>query len=517
MSSPSRFLSAIVARIKQESFRGTLRRTANFWSILEYGGDDRDGGRYETRYSRMLRWLLDPTETHSLGGYFADGLLRLAAGGTADLDPDDELAPIDLERTTVLAERDRIDVLLEDSHNRQVLVIENKMHAAEGFSNGISQLQTYFERTQERYGKDHTIEYLYLTLEGKEPDSRITRSGANDEEPEWLRPWKALSYSALVPLLEGAILRTVWSGNRDAQKVIEDFMFDAQAQGQRYSSDAGSNSLVNEFYAGAKEALDNNDYAAAMIGEIIFAALGSGVTTLKDARDRLGTRGAMLEDADNTLLDQAQTVWVSLRESFQKELPAALSEFSGQGTLRQVVQKIWELCPDFDKGTRSLNADMGGAIRTLREENGFGEPMLDFATDVVKHFSGPLDCGLPVKLAQQQSKNEWSLALLTPELSRKSFRIATFTFQNVKNGKGKGERVRVNLGTIVNLGTYADHVKEPAFAGLDQIEDAVALAPTYKFCRHLVLGAAPSATERAVLFQAIESIAKLTAQHAEGR
>lgn len=483
---------------------------------MEYGGDDRDGGRYETRYSRMLRWLLDPTETHSLGGYFADGVLRLATGGTPDRDPDEELAPIDLERTTVLAERDHIDVLLEDSHNGQVLVIENKMHAAEGKTNGISQLQKYYEQTQDLYGKDHTIVYLYLSLEGKEPDSRIQCSADRDEEPEWLIPWRALSYRALVPLLEGAILRTVWSGNRDAQKVIEDFMFDTQTQGQRYSSDAGSDSLVTEFYSGAKEALENSDYAAAMIDEIVFAALGSGVTTLQDARDRLGKRRALLQDADKTLLDRAQTDWVILRESFQKEVPAALSEFRGQGTLRLVVQKIWELCPDFDKGTRSLNADMGGAIRTLREENGFGEPMLDFATEVVERFSRQLECGLDVKLAQQRSKNEWSLSLLTPDLNRKSFRIATFGFQNVKNGKGKGERVRIDLGTVVNLGAYADQVKDPAFAGLDQVEDALTLTLNNKFCRHKVLGAAPSEADRAVLFRAIERIAELTAQHAAG-
>lgn len=36
----------------------------SFWSILEYGKNS-----YETRYSRMLCWLLNPAGTHGLGGF----------------------------------------------------------------------------------------------------------------------------------------------------------------------------------------------------------------------------------------------------------------------------------------------------------------------------------------------------------------------------------------------------------------------------------------------------------------
>jgi hypothetical protein len=51
-------------RVMQEPWMKDLIGEAyrpNFWSIIEYGR-----GSYETRYSRMLRWLMDPSENHGL-------------------------------------------------------------------------------------------------------------------------------------------------------------------------------------------------------------------------------------------------------------------------------------------------------------------------------------------------------------------------------------------------------------------------------------------------------------------
>ena len=47
------------------------KNKANIWRIIEYGKKS-----YETRYSRMLRWLLDPNENHHFGNKFAKALIK---------------------------------------------------------------------------------------------------------------------------------------------------------------------------------------------------------------------------------------------------------------------------------------------------------------------------------------------------------------------------------------------------------------------------------------------------------
>ena len=39
--------------------------------------------RQETRHSQFLRWLLDPAETHGLGGYFLRSFLKRVAAKTS--------------------------------------------------------------------------------------------------------------------------------------------------------------------------------------------------------------------------------------------------------------------------------------------------------------------------------------------------------------------------------------------------------------------------------------------------
>src|SRR5690625_6084144 len=60
-------------------FQLDLNKQPNFWSILEYGTSIRKDKRssHEERLSKMIRWLLDPNETHQLGNIFAVRFLEL--------------------------------------------------------------------------------------------------------------------------------------------------------------------------------------------------------------------------------------------------------------------------------------------------------------------------------------------------------------------------------------------------------------------------------------------------------
>ncbi len=50
--------------------------TPNFWDIIEYGTSKNgmDRSAHETRYSRMIRWLMDPGENHNQGIFFCKSI-----------------------------------------------------------------------------------------------------------------------------------------------------------------------------------------------------------------------------------------------------------------------------------------------------------------------------------------------------------------------------------------------------------------------------------------------------------
>ena len=71
------FASAVADLIQSPKYQELESKRANFWHVLEYGQHS-----IEVRYSRMLRWLLDPNETVTLE------VLVQPAGGTVTLNND---------------------------------------------------------------------------------------------------------------------------------------------------------------------------------------------------------------------------------------------------------------------------------------------------------------------------------------------------------------------------------------------------------------------------------------------
>src|SRR5690625_2092981 len=68
-----------IRKMNWVKFQLSLNKQPNFWSILEYGTSIRKDNRssHEEHLSKMIRWLLDPNETHKLGNIFAVRFLEL--------------------------------------------------------------------------------------------------------------------------------------------------------------------------------------------------------------------------------------------------------------------------------------------------------------------------------------------------------------------------------------------------------------------------------------------------------
>lgn len=132
--------------------------------------------QFEIRHSNILAWLMDPNETHQLGGFFLKKLLtRLVTraeneGKGEGIDflsflhspfHDAEAAREVKTHTNRL-----IDLLVHVPSQKLVLVIENKFHAGE--SDG--QLVDYLAYAKLRFpDRNYTILPIFLTLANEEP------------------------------------------------------------------------------------------------------------------------------------------------------------------------------------------------------------------------------------------------------------------------------------------------------------------------------------------------------------
>jgi hypothetical protein len=167
----------------------------NNWRIVEYGNDS-----YEIRYSKYLRWLLDPKETHNVGDFFASELwaaLEEKAGnqpGRKKTEWSDETESKCEEFFEELLDKDDkkprrrfIDVLAYDRTHNRYLCIELKV-ASDVHTN---QLPSYAKHlsTEDKYANADGL-LAFITPDGYEPKSE-----------EWDPSWVCFPYDGLYEIL----------------------------------------------------------------------------------------------------------------------------------------------------------------------------------------------------------------------------------------------------------------------------------------------------------------------------
>lgn len=215
------------------------RGTPNFWSIVEYGSHS-----YENRYSRMLRWLLDPHANHGLGRLFLLRLVGIAARKSAGASPsllsllkteEGRFTPVDGDGAKVEvrgSNSDRADLHAFAKSLGLCLVVENKMGSSEGTRGEGSQLDLY-ERSvveSENYRDYQHKVFVFLTIDGSQP-----KAGGGSV-------WLPVSYEEVSAPLEefyrelGNSAKSNSSGlgvrSSHAQKIVGDFIQDIRAKFQ---------------------------------------------------------------------------------------------------------------------------------------------------------------------------------------------------------------------------------------------------------------------------------------------
>lgn len=223
----------------------------NFWTIIEYGRRS-----YEIRYSKMLRWLLDPSGNHGLGNYVAHEMALLAAERAGDPQKLEELKAAlknrsgssgghRVETEALKRTSGGIDVLYHEDATGLLIAIENKMYSDEHIGkDGDSQLNSY-ARAVDRDPKcaDFPHKYfIFLTGDGHPPQDQPTE--AQDEQSSWV----PFSYEEdLTAILKAAYERLGANPHRrpadevrsqNARKLIADFIIDIQKKFSRLDEEA---------------------------------------------------------------------------------------------------------------------------------------------------------------------------------------------------------------------------------------------------------------------------------------
>ena len=129
----------------------------------------------EYLHSSIIRWLLDPEETHGLKDYFLKIFLKrvLFSNKSHSHLP---LSPIEIDlfdfddslvqSEEVFSNRRRGDVSITNQRNKLYILIENKLNSGEG----KQQTKEYVKETKKRY-PDYKRIYIFLSPDGWAPEA----------------------------------------------------------------------------------------------------------------------------------------------------------------------------------------------------------------------------------------------------------------------------------------------------------------------------------------------------------
>lgn len=199
-----------------------LKQKPNFWTITEYGKikSAKQRSAHEEKISKMIRWLLDPNETHGLGNIFAKKFIQLL-GGEYSYKPEKN------DAITALTEFRRIDVLYTDREQKVCIAIEVKQYAEEGMrEGGKSQLDDY-EKVVDNLEKNEGLKPYYAFLTPLKEES--TREN-----------WLPVGYDSFIDIIDEVYEEYLLTSTHQYVEEIKLILLDFRDELQR------SMELINE-------------------------------------------------------------------------------------------------------------------------------------------------------------------------------------------------------------------------------------------------------------------------------
>lgn len=189
-----------------------IESVPNFLEIIEYGNtkDRNMRSAHEIRYSRFIRWLLDPDENHNLGHLFIRELLK----SVEDIDISNKeilsfFSDDSADAIVCQTEYENIDVYYYNKDKQIQIAIEVKQYSSEHNSGSSeeSQLAQYSKVLDELSGKQYKF---FLTPNGDEPSI---------ENQDWI----SIDYKIISHILDVMIAN---NHDLDFIKLVKDFRAD---------------------------------------------------------------------------------------------------------------------------------------------------------------------------------------------------------------------------------------------------------------------------------------------------
>ena len=204
--------------------------TFNFFDVLKVS-------KMEIRHSNVVSWLLDPNENHGFGKKILSALNSFIAKMFCANDTTTSFKLLTMNYNDILIYREwqNIDILVESKEFKYILCIENKF----GSQEHDDQLNRYYDIIEDKYGKDYTKMYLYLSPEGNPP--------INDNNGVW----NPIKYETIISIIENEMKKTTLEHRR--KEFIQSYV---DILRRETMDDTKIIEICQEIYRKHKDALD---------------------------------------------------------------------------------------------------------------------------------------------------------------------------------------------------------------------------------------------------------------------
>lgn len=281
--------------------------------------------RQEIRHSSFLRWLLDPTETHGLRGYFLRAFLKRVVRDSPPVQRDTpsvfDVDGWEFNRTQVVQEWESIDLLVRDDGDGFVALVENKVDAAEH----SDQLQRYRAVVERQFPK-HKKVFVYLTVEASAP---------SDDS------YVAVSHAEIASLVEMTLSRKRDQLSDEVKRFLEQYVEMVRRQ---IVEDSQVQELCRRIYEKHRRALD-----------VLFENRPDRISEISDYLQSL------IEQSDQLVPDHSSKAYVRFLPKDLDFLPKV-----GDGWTRSKRLILFEL--DSSSGSLNLKVALGPGPQVLREK-----------------------------------------------------------------------------------------------------------------------------------------------------
>lgn len=401
-----------------------LKEKPNFWTIIEYGEEVRLNKKsaHEIRYSKMVRWLLDPNENHQLGNIFAHKIMTLIG-----VDYSYNANKNESIKVTTEALED-IDIFYKDPSQNICIAIELKQFAKEHQSTGYdSQLDKYEHVVGEFVEKSkNTMKpyYIYLTTLQEDP--------SNDN-------WFAIGYQQLIEIIEEVseayLSNSDYVYRKDTLKIITDFKDDLQRS--KDLAEKNMNGIKNIF------SLEEQDFSVSLANEMnreIESTHFDELVELYNGNDQTLKELITMIDEILTIQDHTpnEPVKLLLRKIYNylsgdRELDTInVQEYKAKETLTSIKQELINHY-DLNFDTIALTGGKGQGINIYHKDNTY---RIYLSGDTHGHFPNDHINLLPIPniektkvYADYVSNRQFNLndnAIYKDEISHKEGQTITF-------------------------------------------------------------------------------------------